>query len=72
MHATSHLSGASLTFDMYFFYSQDEVRIQKSTKQKDTLEAVKNSVRLLNEMLAHFSPQGSTDGDKELLKVGHP
>ncbi|CAF91206.1 unnamed protein product, partial [Tetraodon nigroviridis] len=46
----------------------NEVRIQKSTKQKDTLEAVKNSVRLLNEMLAHFSPQGSSDGDKELLK----
>uniref|UniRef100_H3CIU9 Golgi associated, gamma adaptin ear containing, ARF binding protein 3a n=1 Tax=Tetraodon nigroviridis TaxID=99883 RepID=H3CIU9_TETNG len=47
---------------------ENEVRIQKSTKQKDTLEAVKNSVRLLNEMLAHFSPQGSSDGDKELLK----
>lgn len=47
------------------------MRIQKSAKQKDTLEAVKNSVGLLNEMLAHFSPQGSTDGDKELLKVGH-
>ena len=39
-------------------------------KQRDTLEAVKNRVRLLHEMLAYFSPQASTEGDKELLKVG--
>lgn len=39
------------------------------TKQKSTLEAVNNSVKLLNEMLTHFSPEDSTDGDKELIKV---
>ncbi|XP_023147810.1 ADP-ribosylation factor-binding protein GGA3a isoform X1 [Amphiprion ocellaris] len=47
---------------------EDEVRRQKATKQKSTLEAVNNSVRLLNEMLAHFSPEDSTDGDKELIR----
>lgn len=47
---------------------EDEVRTQKATKQKSTLEAVNNSVKLLNEMLAHFSPEDSTDGDKELIR----
>ncbi|XP_035516416.1 ADP-ribosylation factor-binding protein GGA3a [Morone saxatilis] len=47
---------------------EDEVRTQKATKQKSTLEAVNNSVKLLNEMLAHFSPEESTDGDKELIR----
>ncbi|KAF3852275.1 hypothetical protein F7725_005630 [Dissostichus mawsoni] len=43
-------------------------RTQKVTKQKGTLEAVNTSVKLLNEMLAHFSPNDSTDGDKELIR----
>ncbi|KAM9362886.1 ADP-ribosylation factor-binding protein GGA3a [Symphorus nematophorus] len=47
---------------------EDEARTQKATKQKSTLEAVNNSVKLLNEMLAHFSPKDSTDGDKELIR----
>uniref|UniRef100_A0A1A7YYE8 Golgi associated, gamma adaptin ear containing, ARF binding protein 3 n=1 Tax=Iconisemion striatum TaxID=60296 RepID=A0A1A7YYE8_9TELE len=47
---------------------EDEVRSQKAVKQKSTLEAVNNSVKLLNEMLAHFSPEDSTEGDKELIK----
>ncbi|XP_060944665.1 ADP-ribosylation factor-binding protein GGA3-like [Limanda limanda] len=47
---------------------EDEVRTQKVTKQKGTLEAVNNSVKLLSEMLAHFSPQESTDEDKELIR----
>lgn len=46
--------------------------MQKASKQKNTLEAADRCVNLLNEMLAHFSPEGSTDGDKELLKVWHP
>lgn len=50
-------------------FLQDEVRTQKAKKQKSTLEAVNNSVKLLNEMLAHFSPEDSTDGDKELIRV---
>uniref|UniRef100_A0A8D3BJZ4 Golgi associated, gamma adaptin ear containing, ARF binding protein 3a n=1 Tax=Scophthalmus maximus TaxID=52904 RepID=A0A8D3BJZ4_SCOMX len=53
-------------FDLFCRY--DEVRTQKVTKQKSTLEAVNNSVRLLNEMIAHFSPEDSTDGDKELIR----
>ncbi|CAG5937674.1 unnamed protein product [Menidia menidia] len=47
---------------------EDEVRMQRTAKQKSTLEAVNNSVKLLNEMLAHFSPDNSTEGDKELIK----
>lgn len=47
---------------------EDDVRTQKATKQKSTLEAVNNSVKLLNEMLAHFSPEGSTDADRELIR----
>ncbi|KAK2816868.1 hypothetical protein Q5P01_025059 [Channa striata] len=47
---------------------EDEVRTQKLTKQKNTLEAVNNSVKLLNEMLAHFSPEDSTAEDKELIR----
>lgn len=45
------------------------MRTQKAVKQKSTLEAANNSVKLLNEMLAHFSPEDSTDGDKELIRV---
>uniref|UniRef100_A0A8C2X6Q3 Golgi associated, gamma adaptin ear containing, ARF binding protein 3a n=1 Tax=Cyclopterus lumpus TaxID=8103 RepID=A0A8C2X6Q3_CYCLU len=47
---------------------EDEVRTQKVKKQKSTLEAVDSSVKLLNEMLAHFNPEDSTDGDKELIR----
>uniref|UniRef100_A0A7N9AYD9 Golgi associated, gamma adaptin ear containing, ARF binding protein 3a n=1 Tax=Mastacembelus armatus TaxID=205130 RepID=A0A7N9AYD9_9TELE len=47
---------------------EDEVRTQKAAKQKSTLEAVRNSVKVLNDMLAHFSPEDSTDGDKELIR----
>ncbi|TNN48501.1 ADP-ribosylation factor-binding protein GGA3 [Liparis tanakae] len=47
---------------------EDEVRMYKVKKQKSTLEAVDGSVKLLNEMLAHFNPQDSTDGDKELIR----
>lgn len=49
---------------------QDEVRLQRASKRSGTLEEVNNSVKLLNEMLSHFSRDQSTDGDKELIKVG--
>ncbi|XP_068583496.1 ADP-ribosylation factor-binding protein GGA3a [Cebidichthys violaceus] len=47
---------------------EDEVRTHKVKKQQSTLEAVNSSVKLLNEMLAHFSPEDSTDADKELIR----
>ncbi|XP_047435313.1 ADP-ribosylation factor-binding protein GGA3a isoform X2 [Mugil cephalus] len=47
---------------------EDEVRTERVIKLKTTLEAVDNSVKLLNEMLVHFSPDDSTDGDKELIR----
>ncbi|XP_068177652.1 ADP-ribosylation factor-binding protein GGA3a isoform X2 [Antennarius striatus] len=47
---------------------EDEVRTQKLKKQETTLESVNNSVQVLNEMLANFNPNDSTEGDKELLR----
>ncbi|XP_061685260.1 ADP-ribosylation factor-binding protein GGA3a isoform X2 [Syngnathoides biaculeatus] len=47
---------------------EDEVRSQKLSKQQSTLEAVNNSVRLLNEMLAYFSPEDSTESEKDLIR----
>uniref|UniRef100_UPI00398EAC0A ADP-ribosylation factor-binding protein GGA3-like n=1 Tax=Pristiophorus japonicus TaxID=55135 RepID=UPI00398EAC0A len=46
---------------------EDEARMQKITKRLNTLEEVNNNVRLLNEMLAHYSKAESTEGDKELM-----
>ncbi|XP_071246489.1 ADP-ribosylation factor-binding protein GGA3-like [Salvelinus alpinus] len=47
---------------------EDEVRLQRASKRSGTLEEVNNSVKLLNEMLSHFSGDQSADGDKELIK----
>lgn len=47
---------------------EDEVRIQRASNRCSTLEEVNNSVKLLNEMLSHFSTEESTDGDKELIR----
>ncbi|XP_060700208.1 ADP-ribosylation factor-binding protein GGA3 [Hemiscyllium ocellatum] len=46
---------------------EDEARMQKITKRLNTLEEVNNNVRLLNEMLAHYNKEESTEGDKELM-----
>ncbi|XP_059509763.1 ADP-ribosylation factor-binding protein GGA3 isoform X2 [Stegostoma tigrinum] len=46
---------------------EDEARMQKITKRLNTLEEVNNNVRLLNEMLAHYSKDESSEGDKELM-----
>uniref|UniRef100_A0A8C7XME6 Golgi associated, gamma adaptin ear containing, ARF binding protein 3a n=1 Tax=Oryzias sinensis TaxID=183150 RepID=A0A8C7XME6_9TELE len=47
---------------------EDEVRTRKAAQLRNTLEAANNSVKLLNEMLAHFNLEESTDEDKELIK----
>uniref|UniRef100_A0A8C8SF92 Golgi associated, gamma adaptin ear containing, ARF binding protein 3 n=1 Tax=Pelusios castaneus TaxID=367368 RepID=A0A8C8SF92_9SAUR len=47
---------------------EDEARIQKVTKRMHTLEEVNNNVKLLNEMLVHYSKEDSSDADKELMK----
>lgn len=49
---------------------QDEARIQKVTKRLHTLEEVSNNVKLLSEMLLHYSQEDSSEADKELMKVG--
>ncbi|XP_045744433.2 ADP-ribosylation factor-binding protein GGA3 isoform X1 [Mirounga angustirostris] len=47
---------------------EDEARIQKVTKRLHTLEEVNNNVKLLNEMLLHYSKEDSSEADKELMK----
>ncbi|NXF99949.1 GGA3 protein, partial [Sakesphorus luctuosus] len=47
---------------------EDEARIQKVTKRMHTLEEVNNNVKLLNEMLVHYSKEDSSDADRELMK----
>nr|XP_015212144.1 PREDICTED: ADP-ribosylation factor-binding protein GGA3 [Lepisosteus oculatus] len=47
---------------------EDEARMQKVTKCANTLEEVNNNVKLLNEMLTHFSREESSEGDRELMK----
>uniref|UniRef100_A0A8B9CJN3 Golgi associated, gamma adaptin ear containing, ARF binding protein 3 n=1 Tax=Anser brachyrhynchus TaxID=132585 RepID=A0A8B9CJN3_9AVES len=48
--------------------SKDEARIQKVTKRMHTLEEVNNNVKLLNEMLVHYSKEESSEADRELMK----
>ncbi|XP_041492020.1 ADP-ribosylation factor-binding protein GGA3 isoform X1 [Microtus oregoni] len=47
---------------------EDEARIQKVTKRLHTLEEVNNNVKLLHEMLLHYSQEFSSEADKELMK----
>ncbi|XP_029402238.1 ADP-ribosylation factor-binding protein GGA3 isoform X3 [Mus pahari] len=47
---------------------EDEARIQKVTKRLHTLEEVNNNVKLLHEMLLHYSQEYSSEADKELMK----
>lgn len=55
---------------MSLFYTlKDEARIQKVTKRMHTLEEVNNNVKLLNEMLVHYSKEDSSEADRELMKV---
>ncbi|XP_051997502.1 ADP-ribosylation factor-binding protein GGA3-like isoform X2 [Xyrauchen texanus] len=47
---------------------EDEAIQQKAFQRASTLEEVKNSVKLLNEMLNNFKKDESTQADKELMK----
>ncbi|CAH2302428.1 ADP-ribosylation factor-binding GGA3 isoform X1 [Pelobates cultripes] len=47
---------------------EDEVRMQRVSKRVHTLEEVNNNVKLLQEMLIHYSKEESSEGDKELMK----
>jgi len=57
-------------FSCLFCILKDEARIQKVTKRMHTLEEVNNNVKLLNEMLVHYSKEDSSEADRELMKVG--
>lgn len=58
-----------LAFPEPSWLRQDEARIQKVTKRLHTLEEVNNNVKLLHEMLLHYSQEYSSEADKELMKV---
>uniref|UniRef100_A0A8C6DN15 Golgi associated, gamma adaptin ear containing, ARF binding protein 3 n=1 Tax=Moschus moschiferus TaxID=68415 RepID=A0A8C6DN15_MOSMO len=47
---------------------EDEARVQKVSERLHTLEEVSNSVKLLGEMLCHYSRGGSAEADKELMR----
>ncbi|XP_051986976.1 ADP-ribosylation factor-binding protein GGA3a [Xyrauchen texanus] len=47
---------------------EDEAIQQKASQRASTLEEVKNSVKLLNEMLNNLKKDDSTRADKELMK----
>ncbi|XP_072260017.1 ADP-ribosylation factor-binding protein GGA3 isoform X2 [Pyxicephalus adspersus] len=47
---------------------EDEVRMQRVSKRVHTLEEVNNNVKLLQEMLTHYSKDNSSEEDKELIK----
>uniref|UniRef100_A0A4W6FQF2 Golgi associated, gamma adaptin ear containing, ARF binding protein 3a n=1 Tax=Lates calcarifer TaxID=8187 RepID=A0A4W6FQF2_LATCA len=42
--------------------------VKEQQSKKAHWRQVNNNVKLLNEMLAHFNPEDSTDGDKELIR----
>lgn len=58
----------NLLFTAPSWLRQDEARIQKVTKRLHTLEEVNNNVKLLHEMLLHYSQEYSSEADKELMK----
>ncbi|KAM5306210.1 ADP-ribosylation factor-binding protein GGA3 isoform 2-T2 [Glossophaga mutica] len=47
---------------------EDEARTQKATERLHTLEEVSNNVKLLGEMLLHYSREESSEADRELMK----
>lgn len=59
----------NLLFTAPSWLRQDEARIQKVTKRLHTLEEVNNNVKLLHEMLLHYSQEYSSEADRELMKV---
>lgn len=61
--------GASGDHLVESFLLQDEARTQKVTERLHTLEEVNNNVKLLGEMLLHYSKEESSEADKELMKV---
>lgn len=48
---------------------QDMERMEKQSKRTQELDTVNNNVKLLTEMLQHYSPGNSTESDQEILKV---
>ena len=49
---------------------QDAERMDRKSKRMQELETVNNNVKLLNEMLQHYSTTTATEADTDIMKVG--
>lgn len=50
---------------------EDEKKTEKKTKRMNDLESCNNSVKLLNDMLVHFDPAVTSEGERDLMRVGY-
>ena len=50
-------------------HTQDEKRMEKLKKRLDELETIQNNIKLLTELLAHYKPDSSAEGEKALMQV---
>ena len=48
---------------------EDEAKMEKLKKRSTTLEEVNNNLKLLNEMLARYSPESSAVSEMQTMKV---
>ncbi|PIK46959.1 putative ADP-ribosylation factor-binding protein GGA1 [Apostichopus japonicus] len=47
---------------------EDEKKTEKKTKRMNDLESCNNSVKLLNDMLVHFDPAVTSEGERDLMR----
>lgn len=52
------------------FSPQDEIKMERQVKRNTEMETCCNNIKLLTEMLNHYSPS-SPSQDKELMKASH-
>ena len=48
---------------------KDAERMEKVSRRVNELETVGNNIKLLTEMLQHYSPSSSSEGERDLMKV---
>ena len=51
------------------FTLQDAERMEKVSKRVAELETVSNNIKLLAEMLQHYSASTASEGERDLMKV---
>lgn len=53
------------------FYFQDTERMDKVSRRINQLQEINNNIKLLNEMLAHYSKEVSSQSDRDMMKVSN-